>query len=900
MSMSMSMSKNGMHLTRLRVEQVRQFRQPFELTDISAGLNIFSGPNEAGKSTLVRAIRAAFFERYRSKAVDDLRPWGDSAATPTVTLDFVVDGQAHLLVKTFLGSKPRCDLRIGNNTSLDGAEAEDHLAQVFGYGFAGKGASKTEHWGIPGLLWVEQGTGQELREAAAFAREHLHDALQSRLGAAAASSVAASGGDAVLATLLAQRSELLTPTGKPRAELDDAQHRVATARAELSVLAMLVQTYQADVDRLADLRRQHAHDAADKPWDALQAPLQAARSKLLELGQSEQQLADARTRHAQLEQQYQLLLNQLDGFAKQQQEADKREAAHGQAAQQLPAADAGLRLAAGQSEPAKARSQTARAALLLARQEATRAALTHQAAAALQAQARHQQAIQRADEANGRLTALRQQMHALPISKPALEALRKLDRQWRECVLQRQAVATRLQFNLHDGATLALTSAGQTAQVLAGRGQVLLVEASTLDLPGLGQLTLTPGGHSQDDLARQQAAAEDGLQAAMQQLGVADLAEAESRFGTQQEAQAQIKLAEQALSLTAPQGLARLREDLADAQTSAHAAQSALAKLPIQPAESALSPHAAEAALDAAQSLEDAATAAFNSAAQAQASAAERVAAARREWDLARAPLTDAGRVQRHADSQQQLLAVGSERDALAARVVQMSAQIQAARPDIARQDIARLEQSIQQLQQTHQQRAVQIQLLESTLQLQGAQGLDAQHEAKAGELARAQRRHAELSLRAQALDLLCRKLEAKRHATLARLQAPLQQHMQHYLQLLFPDAQLAVNEHLAPGHLTRRNASGALEGGDFEALSFGAREQLGLISRFAYADLLREAGRPTLLILDDALVHSDSARLAQMKRVIFDAAQRHQVLLFTCHPEAWRDMGVALRALAV
>jgi uncharacterized protein YhaN len=35
------------------------------------------------------------------------------------------------------------------------------------------------------------------------------------------------------------------------------------------------------------------------------------------------------------------------------------------------------------------------------------------------------------------------------------------------------------------------------------------------------------------------------------------------------------------------------------------------------------------------------------------------------------------------------------------------------------------------------------------------------------------------------------------------------------------------------------------------------------------------------------------------MKRALFDAAQRHQVLLFTCHPEHWRDMGVALRPLA-
>jgi uncharacterized protein YhaN len=70
----------------------------------------------------------------------------------------------------------------------------------------------------------------------------------------------------------------------------------------------------------------------------------------------------------------------------------------------------------------------------------------------------------------------------------------------------------------------------------------------------------------------------------------------------------------------------------------------------------------------------------------------------------------------------------------------------------------------------------------------------------------------------------------------------------------------------------------------------------MGLISRLAYADLLKESGRPTLIILDDALVHSDQQRLAQMKRILFDAGQRHQILLFSCHPENWRDLGVAAR----
>ena len=64
-----------MKLTRIRIEQFKQFRQPFEIANLESGLNLFTGANEAGKSTVVAAIRAAFFERHRSGSVDDLRPF---------------------------------------------------------------------------------------------------------------------------------------------------------------------------------------------------------------------------------------------------------------------------------------------------------------------------------------------------------------------------------------------------------------------------------------------------------------------------------------------------------------------------------------------------------------------------------------------------------------------------------------------------------------------------------------------------------------------------------------------------------------------------------------------------------------------------------------------------------
>src|SRR5690606_13502021 len=142
-------------------------------------------------------------------------------------------------------------------------------------------------------------------------------------------------------------------------------------------------------------------------------------------------------------------------------------------------------------------------------------------------------------------------------------------------------------------------------------------------------------------------------------------------------------------------------------------------------------------------------------------------------------------------------------------------------------------------------------------------------------------------------LDLLHGLLRDQRDTATQKLLSPLSQRLTHYLHLLFPSASLQVDESLAPGALLRDGARD-----DLSDLSFGTQEQLGILLRFAYADLLKSAGRPTLLILDDALVHTDDQRREWMKRALFDAALRHQILMFTCHPEAWRDLGVPQRAL--
>ena len=81
-------------------------------------------------------------------------------------------------------------------------------------------------------------------------------------------------------------------------------------------------------------------------------------------------------------------------------------------------------------------------------------------------------------------------------------------------------------------------------------------------------------------------------------------------------------------------------------------------------------------------------------------------------------------------------------------------------------------------------------------------------------------------------------------------------------------------------------NATGiALAGGDrpFTSLSIGTQEQIALLLRLAIAEALG-----TFLILDDQLTQSDTTRMNAMHGVLTEAAERVQVVIFTCHPTSY------------
>ena len=883
-----------MKLSRIRIEQFRRFRRPLEIAGLEPGINLFAGPNEAGKSTVVAAIRAAFFERHRSGTVEDLRPRGEPAAVPTVELDFEIGGRPYRLKKSFLGRK-RCELDA-HGRRYDGVEAEDHLAELLGFQYAGKGNSRAEHWGIPGLLWIQQGAGHELREPLAHATDRLRTVLDDALG-----EVAASGGDDILAAVEAERSRLLTPaSGQPRGAYAEAAKLDAELAGRLRELQEAIARYRQDVDALEALRAEHARDEREAPWVAFRRQAGEAQAQLDAAARLQDDLAQARARLAQADERLEMLRRQLDGHAGEEAAAARRARERDDAAARAEAAGAVARDWERRHAEAARAHEDARARLRQARRQEERRA----AARALEdLRARRERAgaaLADAEAAQAALQEHRQRAAASAIAAGDVQRLRELLGQLGELAIRQEAAATRLRYELEEGRSIELAG-----RALAGSGEQLLVQDTEVVVPGVGRLRIAPGGADLARLRRDAEPLRDEQEALARRLGVAGLHEAEARLHAHQQASADARASAASLQALAPQGVDALRAELAgldarlrEAEADASASMDAGADVSMGDA-SAISAADAQAAEEAAAHSLRQAEQALAQARQEQVAAQAAAAAAERELAAARAVLDAPGRAERLAQANARLTDARAEHATLDGRIQDLLARLAAARPDVLRQDVERYTRSAEQHERSHAERRDRITRLEVALQAAGAQGLEERHAECRRDAEQAARRLRELRRRAQALEYLYGLLREQRRAVTARLQAPLRRHLDHYLQLLFPQASLEIDENLAPGALIRPSGDGGgAESGDFESLSFGAREQLGLVSRLAYADLLREAGRPTLVILDDALAHSDDRRLAQMKRVLFDAGSRHQVLLFTCHPDRWRDLGVAARSL--
>ena len=126
-----------MRVRRISGRDVRRYRS-FDI-ELAPGLTVVRGPNEAGKSTIQRALELALTRRATSTAgeLEAIRPWGaPPEARSVITVDFEQDEEdgphPGTLEKTFAGSKGTVRLEYEGQTITDPTLADQVIAELTG------------------------------------------------------------------------------------------------------------------------------------------------------------------------------------------------------------------------------------------------------------------------------------------------------------------------------------------------------------------------------------------------------------------------------------------------------------------------------------------------------------------------------------------------------------------------------------------------------------------------------------------------------------------------------------------------------------------------------------------------------------------------------------------------
>ncbi|NKJ49956.1 GTP-binding protein [Burkholderia sp. SG-MS1] len=867
-----------MKLQSIAIQEFKQFSGRLVIDDLQPGLNLFTGPNEAGKSTVAEAVRAVFLERYKASHLKDLLPWGKASGQPSVEVSFELDGAQCRLSKQFV-TRQRCELRIGQAVFGED-EAEDKLAALLGFSRAARGPLKAENAGVPGLLWVQQGGTHEVRDSTGHAAQYLRDALSQLSGGSESA-----GEDALIAAVQRELRQLLTVrTQKSTGPLAEAETTLAALIAERDELEQQREQFDENIARLAAQQEAFDDTQRKRPWELHEQKAVLAQQRADAAAELERSLQG-------LAQSLQVSEAELALSLQQEQGAAELEAAVARERQQLDAARANV--SAAQTEHAQASSSVAQfeqasaeasRALELANAAVTTADLRSQIDFYRIESERLEAAIAAAGKANDAVLEAARDAAAIEIDETKRKRLAALDGELTLLRARTEAAMTRIAYRLSG----ALTVGGEQ---VTGEGVLRVDDEKLIDLGELGELRVIPGVSGLSAQLAELASLEAQHAQLLQALGVASLGEAEARHEKWKTLVAQQKSQAKILDVHAPQGIDALRAALASAAARLQASNERLAGLPDVSAAPPLDQarRNAEIARDALEAARKVLTQAAENRSTGMATADSLAAQLQRK----EAQLNDEAYRRDRAQWQTKIVEQRVQVDALRKQREGRARELEAARLDDPAAEAKRYRASAELARSEQHERQVRIAQLRSQLETVGASGLGERLAALDARVEQAARRTDELGLRASALSLLADVLVDERDAAVAQLRAPLTERLGHYLKRIFPQSTIALGDDLSPATLDRHGRADTLD-----ALSFGTREQLGILTRLAYADLLKASGRPTLLMLDDAAVHTDAARRDAIKRALIDAATRHQILVFTCHPELWDDLGVRQRAI--
>lgn len=901
-----------MRIESVELENIGAFTRKIVIGPFEPGLNVLAQRNEAGKTTLVRALAHAFFDRYNAahEEIRALRPAGTSLC-PQVEVTFAVNGDRFRLTKCFLDRKSSELLRWDAAGGRWGRIAESHGADEKARELLGAPPLdsavkkvKPEHWGMLQFLWARQGErtawpgwdgsaeGERVRSMLATVEiDPVVDELAGRLRRASAELFTETGKVKKNSALdvaqgrIDQLEEQLAKVRARRAELETTETRHAQIECELALLGP-----QRDASReAAELVRRHAEEAERQlaKIARLDAELKAARAAL-EAVRNDDDAIEAATRA-------------IEQAAESMKTAQAKLDA---AAARLPALEEAIEKSrAALAGTVRERDETQRKTeRLLSLQRLGRSAselaarkATHARAAALAAERDH-------------LTAERARLPALTRDK--LGKWRELELEIAELRARLEAMSLRVTLRAGRDGTATVEEDGgggrRTIHLSAEAPEVVKApQHLTLMLSGWGEVRITSGAAGTAEIEASLREREARLAAALHEAGVTRLAEAEAALAAASQLDQQMeKLDAESRALPGAHGTAaELAAEISRLERKLAAAQEGLAPTAEETAQTTAAIEAEEERLAVSAKQLAASEKRLRAEMEEQCARRDRTRETRVQAERELATLQAASTV--HASQRAEILKRHGDGGLAAALRAAQSEFVQAeARCDEARAalppEAVKLPERSRQAARAAAEVAADFQTRSDTcrhlagqLESLGREGLYSQETALEEQLAAAGAEADRLRRRGWAQRLVCELIERRRRAATQRVLAPLEARMSALFAELTGERNRRVflTERLEIAGIGSR--PDALHAFDF--LSQGAKEQLLLALRAAIALQLCKDACPPLLILDDVLVNTDAVRQRAVLDLLGSLAAQMQILVLTCHADRYRGAGALL-----
>lgn len=846
-----------MLIRRIAVENFRKLRDPVEINDLQPGLNVIVGDNEEGKSTLLKAVQAALFDKHNltGQAVKAMLPLG-STVQPKVEVHFQLGEASYRLQKGFSQSK---FAQLENAEGRwENAHAEEQLEAILGFTRRHGGAAQNENMGLSGPLWIEQGRTYEPLELNEDAKKALNEVIESEVNAAAA-------GDSGLQLL---------------SEVNERFHKYFT-KARHSEKGILidqrnsVELLKTEIENLEEKKQQHDGKLSD--LEEIMQMLPMLKKNFRKAQQKVKAVKGKVGKIERIERKIEAYEGRLDAAKAGLDRANFQFQSRKEKTENLSNIEEDAKRMSNEFSNLDNNYKVAKRELDRARHELDQAQLECKKAKVKVNRDR----LNKAEGIAANIAESEKVIEEILIGNEGMENLRELEGELKLQRAKLEAMATMLVFR--PSAHQSVLANGEKLEVDRPRR---ITEKSLFELEGFGGLEVTPGGDKNDMRSIHVLVGNirKELTNNLKSLGYSSIEEAGEAYSKKSMLRGEIGIAKAKLDGIVPAGLENLRSDIERLQADLPAIVGPI--LPVLSVNEAQRRQCtAQDKLNRIEKKFSDIQGRWNEAHGALKQQNESIDKLRRDLQVDR---------EETSDEQLRINSQDADRmhEKVQRRLNKLNTKLEKMSPALTRGELRRKDKVCNELQGLFEQKNTRKIQLESELHGLGHKGLGEELDEKRR---KNQSAHTELvrrELDAQAWELLKNTLEVAQQEERVPL-TPLIRCLAPYVELVFPSAELHLDENsLEVGNLGREHSA---EPEPFASLSIGTREQIAVLVRLAMADILHEQGKPVMLIFDDPLVNSDDSRFVGMSRALRKAAKHLQILILTCHADRYQSIGAKI-----